>query len=43
MNFLIRWLFLAGALLIVAHLVPGVSVTSFVSAQAAYFDQQRWK
>ena len=35
MNFLIRWLFLAGALLIVAHLVPGVSVTSFVSALIA--------
>lgn len=35
MNFVLRWLLLAGALLLVAHFVPGVVVTSFVSALIA--------
>ena len=35
MKLLVRWFLLAAALLLVAHLVPGVSVTSFVSALVA--------
>jgi putative membrane protein len=35
MKTLIRWLLLAAALLLVAHLYPGVVVTSFVSAMMA--------
>lgn len=35
MKILIRWLLLAGALLLVAHLYPGVVVTSFTSALIA--------
>ena len=35
MNFLLRWLLLAGALLLVAYVVPGVAVSSFVSALIA--------
>ncbi|MFK4707025.1 putative membrane protein [Roseateles asaccharophilus] len=35
MKMLIRWLLLAGALLLVAHLYPGVVVTSFTSALIA--------
>ena len=35
MNFVLRWRLLAGALLRVAHLVPGVQITSFVSALVA--------
>lgn len=34
-RFLLRWLLLAGALLLVAHLYPGVHVTSFGSALLA--------
>ncbi len=34
---LIRWLLLAGALLLVAHLYPGVVVKSFTSALIAAF------
>ena len=33
---LIRWLLLAAALLLVAHLYPGVTVTSFTSALIAF-------
>ena len=35
MKTLVRWLLLAGALLLVAHLYPGVVVTSFTSALIA--------
>lgn len=35
MKTLTRWLLLAGALLLVAHLYPGVAVTSFTSALIA--------
>ena len=35
MKMLTRWLLLAGALLLVAHLYPGVVVTSFTSALVA--------
>ena len=35
MKILIRWLLLAGALLLVAHLYPGVVVKSFTSALVA--------
>jgi putative membrane protein len=35
MNFVLRWLLLAGALLIVAHVVPGVAITSYVAALVA--------
>jgi putative membrane protein len=35
MKTLIRWLLLAAALLLVAHLYPGVTVTSFASALIA--------
>jgi putative membrane protein len=35
MKTLTRWLLLAGALLLVAHLYPGVVVTSFMSALIA--------
>ncbi len=35
MKTLIRWLLLAAALLLVAHLYPGVQVTSFTSALLA--------
>jgi putative membrane protein len=35
MRFMLRWLLLAAALLAVAHVVPGVVVTSFVSALIA--------
>jgi putative membrane protein len=35
MKMLTRWLLLAGALLLVAHLYPGVVVTSFTSALIA--------
>ena len=35
MKILIRWLLLAAALLLVAHLYPGVLVTSFTSALIA--------
>ncbi|MCM5029010.1 phage holin family protein, partial [Escherichia coli] len=35
MKTLTRWLLLAGALLLVAHLYPGVVVTSFTSALIA--------
>ena len=34
-RFLLRWLLLAGALLLVAHLYPGVAVKSFGSALIA--------
>jgi len=37
MKILIRWLLLAAALLLVAHLYPGVQVTSFTSALIAAF------
>jgi putative membrane protein len=37
MKTLTRWLLLAAALLLVAHLYPGVSVASFVSALIAAF------
>ena len=35
MKIVIRWLLLAAALLLVAHLYPGVQVTSFTSAMIA--------
>jgi putative membrane protein len=35
MNFILRWLLLAAALFLVAHVVPGVVVTSYVSALIA--------
>jgi putative membrane protein len=35
MNILVRWLLLAAALLLVAHLYPGVQVTSFTAALLA--------
>ena len=35
MKILVRWLLLAGALLLVAHLYPGVVVKSFTSALVA--------
>ena len=35
MNLLLRWLLLAASLLVVAHAVPGVAVTGFVSALIA--------
>lgn len=35
MKILVRWLLLAGALLLVAHLYPGVEVKSFTSALIA--------
>lgn len=35
MKILIRWLLLAAALLLVAHLYPGVTVTSFTAALIA--------
>jgi putative membrane protein len=35
MKLIVRWLLLAAALLLVAHLYPGVSVTSFGSAMIA--------
>lgn len=35
MMFLLKWLLLAAALLLVAYVVPGVTVTSFVSALIA--------
>ncbi len=35
MKLIVRWLLLAAALLLVAHLYPGVSVTSFGSAMVA--------
>jgi putative membrane protein len=35
MKIILRWLLLAGALLLVAHLYPGVSVASFGSALIA--------
>ena len=35
MKLLLRWLLLAAALLLVAHLYPGVQVTSFASAMVA--------
>jgi putative membrane protein len=34
---LLRWALLSGALLLVAHLYPGVTVTSFASAMLAAF------
>jgi putative membrane protein len=37
MKILVRWLLLAAALLLVAHLYPGVSVKSFGSALIAAF------
>lgn len=37
MKILVRWLLLASALLLVAYLYPGVTVTSFVSAMIAAF------
>ena len=37
MKILIRWLLLAAALLLVAHLYPGVAVASFGSAMVAAF------
>jgi len=37
MKILVRWLLLAAALLLVAHLYPGVSVKSFGSAMIAAF------
>ena len=37
MKLIIRWLLLAAALLLVAHLYPGVSVTSFGAALIAAF------
>jgi len=37
MKIIIRWLLLAAALLLVAYLYPGVSVTSFGSAMIAAF------
>lgn len=35
MKLIVRWLLLAAALLLVAHLFPGVTVTSFGAAMAA--------
>jgi putative membrane protein len=35
MKLLVRWLLLAAALLLVAHVYPGVTVTSFTSALVA--------
>lgn len=35
MKLIVRWLLLAAALLLVAHLYPGVQVTSFASAMVA--------
>ena len=35
MKIIVRWLLLAAALLLVAHLYPGVTVTSFASALIA--------
>ena len=37
MKIIVRWLLLAAALLLVAHLYPGVSVKSFGSAMIAAF------
>ena len=37
MKILVRWLLLAAALLLVAHLYPGVSVASFSTAMIAAF------
>jgi putative membrane protein len=37
MKIIVRWLLLAAALLLVAHLYPGVVVTSFGSAMIAAF------
>ena len=37
MKIIIRWLLLAAALLLVAYLYPGVTVTNFVSAMIAAF------
>ena len=37
MKIIVRWLLLASALLLVAYLYPGVSVTSFGSAMIAAF------
>ena len=37
MKIIVRWLLLAAALLLVAHLYPGVSVASFGSALVAAF------
>ncbi len=37
MKIIVRWLLLAAALLLVAHLYPGVSVASFTSALLAAF------
>jgi putative membrane protein len=37
MKIIVRWLLLAAALLLVAHLYPGVVVTSFGSAMLAAF------
>lgn len=37
MKTIVRWLLLAAALLLVAYLYPGVTVTSFVSAMIAAF------
>ena len=35
MNFILRWLLLAAALLLVAHLYPGVTVASYGAAMVA--------
>ena len=35
MKLIVRWLLLAAALLLVAHLTPGVEITSFVAAMIA--------
>ena len=37
MKIIVRWLLLASALLLVAYLYPGVTVTSFASAMIAAF------
>ena len=37
MKLIVRWLLLAAALLLVAYLYPGVSITSFASALIAAF------
>jgi putative membrane protein len=37
MKIIVRWLLLAAALLLVAHLYPGVQIASFVSALVAAF------
>jgi putative membrane protein len=37
MKILVRWMLLASALLLVAHLYPGVTVASFMSALIAAF------